>query len=115
MSEQEKTFIKNSILDAVNEDNKQILMHIALAISKIARTDYPATWKELMHKLTEVIKSGSEQQRSRALFILKHTVLALQSKGLEKNAFHQVCTTSTTNSLARRTNDSIFLSNLRTL
>jgi hypothetical protein len=88
--EQEKAVIRNKILDSINEDNKQVLLQLALAISKIARSDYPAQWSDLMHNISNVIKSGSEQQRSRAIFILNYVIYELSSKGLEKQQFHEV-------------------------
>ncbi|KAI5060127.1 hypothetical protein GOP47_0024547 [Adiantum capillus-veneris] len=44
VTDEEKSYVRNKLLDLIREENSQIAVQLALVICKIARFDYPKEW-----------------------------------------------------------------------
>ncbi|XP_054286364.1 importin-11-like [Macrosteles quadrilineatus] len=82
ISEEEKAGIRQKIASTFNEPVNQIAVQLAVAISKMARLDWPREWGSLMPTLLEAVKLSDPLQQHRALLTLYHVIKALSSKRL---------------------------------
>eukprot|EP01114_Cavostelium_apophysatum_P022781 TRINITY_DN8363_c0_g1_i1.p1 TRINITY_DN8363_c0_g1~~TRINITY_DN8363_c0_g1_i1.p1 ORF type:complete len:1020 (-),score=251.29 TRINITY_DN8363_c0_g1_i1:59-3118(-) len=83
IGENEKQHIRVRLLQCLNEGVKGIALHLAIAISMIARIDFPRQWPAVLHQVSQVVQtSPSQLERERALLTLRHVVKALNSRRL---------------------------------
>ncbi|KAL0489570.1 importin-11 [Acrasis kona] len=88
LSQHEKAVIKERVMDAINLEELPILTQLALVIAKIGRFDFPDKWSDLIPKIMNIIGTGSEDHRRRAILILSLLVTELSTKELSKAQFH---------------------------
>nr|XP_022913125.1 importin-11 [Onthophagus taurus]XP_022913126.1 importin-11 [Onthophagus taurus] len=82
ISEEEKQSLKRSLLSSFNEPVNQIATQKAVLIAKIARTDCPKEWNELLPTLMQVVESNNSLVQHRGLLTLHNVIKALCSKRL---------------------------------
>ncbi|XP_015109541.1 importin-11 [Diachasma alloeum] len=94
IAEDEKEFLRRSLLSSFEEPVNQLATHLAVVIGKIARLDCPREWDSLIPTLIDVIGSQNSIAQHRALLILHHVVKTLASKRLpaDKQLFDQLTT-----------------------
>lgn len=71
--EQEKSHIRSKVFGCVDESNRQLMIHNAYAISRLARMDVPGDWPDLVNQLMSLLREGVEAQN----FIKQHNVLTI--------------------------------------
>ncbi|XP_011298747.1 importin-11 [Fopius arisanus] len=94
IAEDEKEFLRKSLLSTFEEPVNQLATHMAVVIGKIARLDCPREWDSLIPTLIDAIGSQNSIAQHRALLILHHVVKTLASKRLaaDKQLFEQLTT-----------------------
>ncbi|XP_063982373.1 importin-11 [Diachasmimorpha longicaudata] len=94
IAEDEKEFLRRSLLLTFEEPVNQLATHLAIIIGKIARLDCPREWDNLIPTLIDVIGSQNSVAQHRALLTLHHVVKTLASKRLlsDKQLFEQLTT-----------------------
>ncbi|KAL7750537.1 hypothetical protein RI367_003873 [Sorochytrium milnesiophthora] len=80
----EQAQIRTVLLTAFNEPNEQLATQIAVVIAKIARSDYPAQWPDLLHVLFDSIRRAADLDASMRVVLRQRTLytLLLVIKGL---------------------------------
>ncbi|KAG8035764.1 hypothetical protein G9C98_001420 [Cotesia typhae] len=81
-AEEEKEFLRRSLIASFDEPINQLATHLAVVIGKIARLDCPREWGTLVPTLLEVIRGENSIAKHRALLTLHHVVKTLASKRL---------------------------------
>ncbi|KAK0087433.1 hypothetical protein PV326_005190 [Microctonus aethiopoides] len=92
IAEDEKEFLRRSLIASFDEPVNQIATYIAEIIGKIARLDFPREWDTLIPTLLEVIRGQNSIAQHRALLTLHNVVKTLASKRLlgDKQMFEQL-------------------------
>ncbi|GJQ74570.1 Ranbp11 [Trypoxylus dichotomus] len=82
ISEDEKQSLKLSLISNFSEPIQQIATQKAVLVSKIARSDCPKEWPELLPTLIQAIESSDSLIQHRGLLTLHNVIKALSSKRL---------------------------------
>ena len=92
VSSEEKVLIKGLLLENLDEPSDQITRQVGELMARIARSDCPHDWPELLPTLTESVQGGSSLLRWRSLFFLYRVMKTLSSKRLQKDreTFYEV-------------------------
>lgn len=73
VSEPEKTAIRSKVFGCIDESNRQLMIHNAYAIARLARMDVPGDWPDLMDTLLGLLRQGVETQN----YTKQHNVLTV--------------------------------------
>ena len=89
---EEKVLIRGLLLENLDEPSEQITRQLGELLARIARSDCPHDWPELLPTLTENVQGGSSLLRWRSLFFLYRVMKTLSSKRLQKDreTFYEV-------------------------
>lgn len=82
ISEDEKISLKRSLISNFSEPIQQIATQKAVLVSKIARSDCPKEWPELLPTLIQAVESSDSLIQHRGLLTLHNVIKALSSKRL---------------------------------
>lgn len=82
--DQEKQQLRSEVLHVIGMKDSKAALQVALAVAKMARHDYPATWPTLLDELLSPIASGaaSDLVVRRIWLTLHHVVKQLSTKRL---------------------------------
>ncbi|XP_053596445.1 importin-11 [Microplitis demolitor] len=94
IAEEEKEFLRRSLIASFDEPVNQLATHLAVVIGKIARLDCPREWNTLIPTLIEVIGGQNSIAKHRGLLTLHQVVKTLASKRLmaDLKLFEQLTT-----------------------
>lgn len=82
VNEEEKAFVRRTLLESVEEPVQQISAQLVVLISRIARTDCPEKWPELLPFLAQSVCSTSILMQRCSLACLKDVIKALAARRL---------------------------------
>ncbi|KIY92928.1 Importin-11, partial [Monoraphidium neglectum] len=82
VSQEEKAYMRQHILDLISQDDSKIAVQVALVVAKIARSDYPREWPTLVSDLLGRVHGGSTLTVRRVYFVMHHVLKELSSKRL---------------------------------
>lgn len=68
-----KTAIRSKVFGCIDESNRQLMIHNAYAIARLARMDVPGDWPDLMDQLLQLLRQGVESQN----YTKQHNVLTV--------------------------------------
>lgn len=96
-TEQEKQQLRSEVLHVLGMKDSRAALQVALAVAKMARQDYPATWPTLLDELiTPVTKDGTSDILVRRIWLtLHHVIKQLATKRLppDKRNFQTMSST----------------------
>ncbi|CAG9463738.1 unnamed protein product [Pedinophyceae sp. YPF-701] len=94
LSKDEKAHVRAGLMTLAREPDSQVAVQVALAIAKIARSDYPREWPSLFHDLSAALEQANAAHdhlaERRVHLVLHHALKELASKrlGPDQRAFH---------------------------
>lgn len=90
---EEKSLLRNAVMNLVNESNPKLFIHIAVVIAKIAKFDWPEEWPTLFETLFSFITNSDQVLCINAMKVLLHVLETLSTKTLSKSKakFSEIC------------------------
>lgn len=100
ITEEEKSHVREKIISLLDQEDDRMALQVSLAISKIARVDYPKHWPSLFSDLIQRIEEGKNKfnhpgkslSSRRSWLALHHVIKELSSKRLASDlrVFEQI-------------------------